>query len=333
LLFFNPFQKKMIAASALLQWYKQFQRPLPWRQTTDPYAVWLSEIILQQTRVDQGTAYWYRFLQTFPTVHHLAQATEEEVLKTWQGLGYYARARNLHRAAQIISAQNHFPTDYDSWKALPGIGPYTAAALASILHHQPTPVVDGNVIRVTGRYFGLNDPPAPPYPAYLAAAQQLLDSNHPGNSNQALMELGATVCTPQQPRCTDCPLSTSCFAFRNGVVDQFPKPKKPIAVQKLTLPMTLVLHNGRVAVQQRTAGFWRGLYQFPEPANLPASPPALELPHVLTHRKLTLAFYPGLEPAGTVAWQPLGLVEGLPWPQPLAHHMHRLLSLATERNP
>lgn len=323
----------MILPSALLAWYHQHKRALPWRQTTDPYPVWLSEIILQQTRVDQGTAYWHRFLQAFPTVHQLAQASEAEVLKVWQGLGYYSRARNLHRAAKAISAQGSFPTDYDSWKALPGVGPYTAAALASILHRQPTPVVDGNVIRVTGRLFAIEAPPDAHPTAYLEAARTLLDPADPGASNQAMMELGATVCTPKGPQCTACPLQSACVAYRTNTTDQYPKPKRPPKVQHLTLPMALVIDRGQVAVHLRNAGFWRGLYQFPTPAHVPATPPALELAHILTHRKLTLHFYPGAEPAEPVTWQPLAAVEELPWPQPLARNMAHLLALATGRNP
>ena len=203
---------------ALIRWYRRNRRDLPWRRTNDPYAIWISEVMLQQTTVPTIAPRWQRFLHRFPTVGALAQAPEREVLAEWAGLGYYARARNLCRAAKRIVSAGAFPRTAVEWRALPGVGPYTAAAIASICFGEPAAVVDGNVARVLSRLEALRlDPRSPAGSRRLrSAAQALLDHGAPGEFNQALMELGATVCTPRAPRCPDCPLGASCRARTAG---------------------------------------------------------------------------------------------------------------------
>ena len=200
------------------QWYNKHKRDLPWRQTTNPYYIWLSEIILQQTRVEQGRAYYERFVQTFPTVQDLASASEEAVLLLWQGLGYYSRARNLHKAAQQIAALGSFPSDYKSILSLPGVGPYTAAAIASFAFGQPYAVLDGNVFRVLSRYFGIETPidSTEGKKEFTTLANEFLDQKHPSLYNQAIMDFGAVVCKPSGVDCAACPLCDSCLAYEQS---------------------------------------------------------------------------------------------------------------------
>jgi A/G-specific adenine glycosylase len=214
----------------LARWYRAHARDLPWRATRDPYAIWLSEVMAQQTTLEVVVPRWERFRARFPTVEALARAKERDVLAEWSGLGYYARARNLHRAAKAVAAAGRFPGTLEAWRALPGVGAYTAAAVASIAYGVPEPVVDGNVVRVLCRLRALRlDPKAPATLARIRAlARPLVPTRNPGDFNQALMELGALVCTPRAPRCSACPLRTLCRAAASGTPEAFPRaPRRP----------------------------------------------------------------------------------------------------------
>ena len=217
----------------ILDWFRQNGRELPWRETNDPYAIWLSEIILQQTQVKQGWAYWERFMRRWPTVEALAAATEDEVLREWQGLGYYSRARNLHFAARQIKALGHFPDTLEDIKRLKGVGDYTAAAIGSIAFGLPAAVVDGNVYRVLARHYGIKTPinTTEGKKEFTALAQQLLPPSEASAFNQAMMDFGATVCTPKGASCEICPLAESCEALRTGQVEKLPVKLKTLKVK------------------------------------------------------------------------------------------------------
>ena len=223
--------------SILLAWFRDFGRELPWRGTKDAYAIWLSEIILQQTRIQQGEAYWHRFMQRFPTVEMLAEASEDEVLRLWQGLGYYSRARNLHAAARQIVAAGAFPQTLEGIRALKGVGDYTAAAIASIAFGIDAAAVDGNVYRVLARHFGIATPinSTEGKREFAALAQTLLPHGQAGTFNQALMDFGAIQCTPLSPHCTVCPLAETCVALRSGQVETLPVKLQKTKVQERRL--------------------------------------------------------------------------------------------------
>lgn len=252
-----------------MKWYDEHARDLPWRQTKNPYAVWLSEIILQQTRVDQGTPYFHRFIEQFPTVIHLANASEDQVLKLWQGLGYYSRARNLHKTAQIIRDQHNgnFPQTAKALRAFPGIGPYTSAAIASICFDEAVAVVDGNVHRVISRLFeteGLINHPNG-YQQFQDVAHELMPPHRPGDFNQAMMELGARICTPQQPKCISCPLQCDCLSRGNNTIHRFPtaslKPAKKVRYFNFLIIRPKPHH---LLIERRTSrDIWKNLHQFP----------------------------------------------------------------------
>ncbi|MBL7964428.1 MAG: A/G-specific adenine glycosylase [Flavobacteriales bacterium] len=255
-------------AQALAPWYAANRRSLPWRSTRDPYLIWLSEVILQQTRVDQGLAYYNRFALKYPTVHHLAAATEDEVLKDWQGLGYYSRARNMRATAQRIVSEYRgvFPEDHNGLRHLKGIGPYTAAAIASIAFNEPVAVVDGNVFRVLARCFGIREPIDRPAGKRLVAdlASRLLDRKHPGEHNQAVMELGALVCTPKRPQCNACPVRSRCLAYEEGVVEQLPLKVGRTKVRERHFNYLLPHGVSALWLVKRAAGdIWQGLYTPP----------------------------------------------------------------------
>ena len=213
-------------APLLLEWYALRGRDLPWRRTRDPYCIWLSEVILQQTRVAQGKDYYLRFVQRWPEAGALAAATEDEVLKMWQGLGYYSRARHLHAAARTVAERfgGEFPKDYAAVRALPGVGNYTAAAICSIAYDLPCAVLDGNVFRVLSRLFDVELPidTAAGRKEFAELAQSQLDTRQPGRYNQAIMDFGALQCTPAQPRCEECPLAEQCMARAAGTVAERP---------------------------------------------------------------------------------------------------------------
>ncbi len=270
-------------ALTLLKWFREYGRDLPWRQTHDPYAIWLSEIILQQTQVKQGWDYWERFMRRWPTVEALAAATEDEVLREWQGLGYYSRARNLHYAAKQIVALGHFPDTLEEIRKLKGVGDYTAAAIGSIAFGLPAAVVDGNVYRVLARHFGIDTPinTTEGKKMFQQLAQSLLPIDNsqfsilnsqlspssfllPPSSeyNQAIMDFGAIKCTPQSPRCMDCPLMESCIAFREGRVGELPVKQKTLKVRERHLVYIYIRCNGETAIHRRGSGdIWQGLYE------------------------------------------------------------------------
>ena len=252
---------------SLLAWFAVHRRPTPWRDNPDPYRVWVAEVMLQQTQTATVVPYYERFLARFPTVQALADAPLEEVLRYWEGLGYYARARNLHRAAQqIVQSGGQLPATVDRLLKLPGIGAYTAGAIASIAFGQPTPVVDGNVTRVLARLLWLKGD------LKTHAAQkrlwqlgaQLVDTQQPGAFNQALMELGSTVCLPAQPRCTACPVSHLCAAYQRGQPTAVPEPSRRATTQARLDVSAIVVCNGKYLLAQRVpTGVWGGLWEFP----------------------------------------------------------------------
>ena len=298
--------------STLLKWFKENGRELPWRETKDPYAIWLSEIILQQTQVKQGWAYWERFMRRWPTVDDLARASEDEVLREWQGLGYYSRARNLHAAAKQIVTLGHFPDTLEHIRALKGVGDYTAAAIGSIAFGLPAAVVDGNVYRVLARYFGIETPinTTEGKKTFAALAQSLLpdqsSTSHPSSLtseyNQAIMDFGAIQCTPQSPKCIICPLQDSCEALRTGRVDLLPVKRKTLKVRERYLIYIYIRCQGCTAIHRRGKGdIWQGLW---EPLCLEERGERLEVremseariivkgvKHVLTHQVIMTDFY------------------------------------------
>lgn len=255
--------------SELLRWFDAHRREMPWRQTKDPYSIWLSEIMLQQTRVDQAMPYYLRFMERFPTVHDLAAADQHDVLMLWEGLGYYSRGRNLHKAAKKVAFElgGAFPADYQGLLTLPGIGPYTAAAVASIVYGQPHAVVDGNVIRVISRLIGLTDDvrKASSLQAIKDAAQELIDPQNPGDFNQALMELGSLVCTPRNPACSSCPWSVQCQAYRTVQTDVIPYKAKKAPVPHHHIAIGIVEDGqGRLLISRRREdAMLGGLWEFP----------------------------------------------------------------------
>ena len=254
----------MSFTTTILQWFKENGRTLPWRETRDPYAIWLSEIILQQTRIEQGRPYWERFMKRWPTVEALAHASEDEVLREWQGLGYYSRARNLHTAAKQILACGAFPTTIEGIKALKGVGDYTAAAIGSIAFGLPAAVVDGNVYRVLARHYGITTPinTTEGKKEFTALAQELLPPQQASAFNQAMMDFGAIQCTPQNPLCQQCPLIESCVAFREGRINELPVKQRTLKVKERQLTYIYIRCNGYTAIHRRPAGdIWQGLYE------------------------------------------------------------------------
>jgi len=257
----------------LLAWYRENQRDLPWRRTRDPYRIWISEIMLQQTRVAAAIAYYQRFLDRFPGIQELAAAPEQDLLTAWAGLGYYARARNLQKAAKKIAELGAFPRDYESIRALPGVGDYTAAAIASIAFGLPHAALDGNAIRVLSRLTAERGNVASSVVGkrLRAVADRLIDPTQPGQFNQAWMELGAIVCLPREPRCSICPLKSQCAAHRLGCQRELPVKgvrASPMEIEKQILVIrraASILLWQRATESRRLAGFW----ELPEPAQLP----------------------------------------------------------------
>ena len=248
----------------LLNWYAVHKRVLPWRDIKDPYKIWISEIILQQTRVAQGYDYFVRFIEKFPDVKTLAAASEDDVLKLWQGLGYYSRARNLHAAAK--SMHGVFPTTYEGVRALKGVGDYTAAAICSFAYDMPYAVVDGNVYRVLARLFGIDTPIDSPAAKkqFTQLAQQLLDPTHPGDYNQAIMDFGATQCTPQAPQCAGCPMADFCEARKKGLQDKLPVKAQKTKISTRYFHYIYVSQGKFTWLHKRGAGdVWQNLYEVP----------------------------------------------------------------------
>lgn len=254
--------------SRLYLWYSVHKRDLPWRNTTDPYLIWLSEVILQQTRIDQGMQYFLRFADEFPTIKDLANASEDRVLKLWQGLGYYSRARNLHFTAKYISEhyKGIFPATYHEILSLKGVGEYTAAAIASISLNQEHAVVDGNVYRLISRYFGIEDPIDSTQGKKLFAeiARSLIRGADPGFHNQAMMEFGALQCVPRNPDCVTCPLKEKCIAFSQGNVDKLPFKKNSVKQRTRYFNYLVLISGHSLWLRKRINNdIWRNLYEFP----------------------------------------------------------------------
>lgn len=256
-------------SNILIRWYLENKRDLPWRKTDNPYVIWLSEIMLQQTRVAQGMPYFHSFTTNFPTVFDLAAANEEQVLKLWQGLGYYSRARNLHKTAQYIASElsGKFPDNYNDLLKLKGVGEYTAAAIASFSYSEPVPVVDGNVFRVLSRYFDVETDIASvsAKKEFAALAFELMPKDSPAMFNQAIMEFGALQCVPKSPNCGICVFNESCAALQKKKVDQLPVKSKKLKVRNRFFNYLIVSDEKKhTIIQKRTAkGIWHNLYEFP----------------------------------------------------------------------
>jgi A/G-specific adenine glycosylase len=262
----NKLQNSPFTA-AVLSWYNRNKRDLPWRQTQDPYLIWLSEIILQQTRVVQGLPYYNRFVERYPDVSSLARASEAEVLRLWQGLGYYSRARNLHKCANIIVDEHEgkFPETMALLLALPGIGRYTAAAIASLAYHEVVPVVDGNVYRVLARYFGVEIDIASSraFSSFYELSKLLISENDPGGYNQAVMEFGALFCTPKQPDCEHCVLQEGCVALANSQQKVLPVKVRRVKSRARYFNYFIIFKEDKILMHQRTGkDIWQGLYEF-----------------------------------------------------------------------
>lgn len=308
----NQEDGQVFFAASVRKWYLKNKRNLPWRQTSDPYHIWLSEVILQQTRVQQGLPYYQKFIEAFPTVNHLAAANTQKILRLWQGLGYYTRARNLHACARLVVKQfdGHFPQQYEQLIKLPGIGPYTAAAIASIAYHQAVAVVDGNVYRVLARFFGIETPihSTAGKKQFHQLANALIDPKHPGDYNQAVMELGALICTPKNPQCGECPVQQRCMAYLGKTWNKLPVKKPKTAVHSRYLYYLVFRDGKKIYLKKRTSrDIWQGLYDFycietnkPQPVNrllknLGIEKSAIQqisplYSHQLTHRKIVARF-------------------------------------------
>lgn len=303
----------------LLQWYVPGSRPMPWKQERDPYLIWLSEIILQQTRVEQGTPYFDRFKKAFPTVADLANAPEDQVMKLWQGLGYYSRARNLHAAAKYITNDlgGKFPASYDNLLNIKGVGPYTAAAIASFAYNLPHAVVDGNVYRVLSRYLGIETPTdsTDGKKLFHQLAHEALPSGRSADFNQAIMDFGATVCKPALPNCSTCPMQQDCYALRHNLVSTLPIKQGKVKVKERYFNYLVIKYQGDIYLKKRTEkDIWRNLYDMPliesdkllsknsikqheywqqhiaplKPSNITALGPFTQK---LTHRKINARFF------------------------------------------
>lgn len=353
-------------AETLLQWYHQHKRDLPWRATADPYRIWLSEVILQQTRVQQGLPYYQRFVATFPTVADLAAADESEILRLWQGLGYYSRARNMHYAAQQVMHEmdGQFPTRYAALIRLKGVGSYTAAAIASFSSGEPVAVLDGNVFRVLARLFAVEEDilSTQGKKTFQALADELIPTQNAGDYNQAMMEFGATHCKPANPDCMFCPFAQVCQGRAKGWVARLPIKVKKVKVKKRYLHY-LVIHQGDALIMKlrEGKGIWQGLYDFPmiEGEKEHYAPEALrskisetfgwnqpsvaeewvEKVHLLTHQRLLVRFYEvylqtgqslNLRPETTrLDAYPSAKVKALPKPQLIVNYLAEKFAIYT----
>jgi A/G-specific adenine glycosylase len=359
----TPVPANSFLASALLSWYPRHRRDLPWRHTRNPYAIWLSEVILQQTRVAQGLPYYLDFLTSYPTVHDLAAAPEQEVLRHWQGLGYYSRARNMHHTAQQVVGEfgGQFPGTYAGLRQLKGVGPYTAAAIASFAFDEAVAVLDGNVFRVLARVFGLHSDIAAPSSRkeFQALADQHLPPAHAAEFNQAIMEFGALQCTPVKPDCLFCPLQSQCWAFQHGQVALLPVKSKAKASRTRYFHYLVLRHGEQLYLKERLAGdIWQGLYDFAltetDSADLPAAEvlrhvaalggqldtsrvaedrPTPTLRHVLSHQKLEARFHAVAlaAPLPETALRDIGLraysaaeIENLPKPVLISNYLAKV---------
>ncbi len=294
----------------ITDWYRQNKRALPWRLTKDPYSIWLSEIILQQTRVDQGTAYYYKFIENYPSVLDLAKADEQEVLNLWQGLGYYSRARNLHSAAKYIANElnGQFPNNFKEVLKLKGVGEYTAAAIASFSFKEPVAVVDGNVYRVLSRVFNIDTPidSTEGKKQFAQLAQELISTSNPDTHNQAIMEFGALHCTPANPKCESCPLIEMCISYEKDTIQSRPVKSKKTKVRDRYFHYLLFEDQDHFFIAQRTKkDIWQNMFEFPMietetnqelkdfrpyTHSLPTFISS-EIIHILSHQKIHTFFY------------------------------------------
>lgn len=252
----------------VIEWYSVHKRDLPWRNTTDPYIIWLSEVILQQTRVDQGLPYFHRFAETYPKVSDFAAASEDEILHMWQGLGYYSRGRNMHHTAQMVMEDHagYFPKTYDELIKLKGIGEYTAAAISSFAANEVKAVVDGNVFRILARYFGIDEPinSSRAKKAFTTLANDVIDKANPALSNQAVMEFGSLQCRPKNPLCQTCPLQIGCHAFQNNLVEKLPFKLKKAAVRNRYFNYIVIVKDEKILMNKRGPNdIWQNLYELP----------------------------------------------------------------------
>jgi A/G-specific adenine glycosylase len=325
----------------LINWYTQNKRELPWRSTKNPYFIWLSEIILQQTRVEQGLNYFLKFIEEFPTINYLSEATQDQILKLWQGLGYYSRARNMHQTAKII-VSNHggvFPAHSIDLLKLKGIGPYTAAAIASFAFNEPIAVLDGNVFRVLSRLFEEKTPinSTKGKKIFTKLAQEFLNLNFPALHNQAIMELGALICKPQNPDCQNCPLIQSCLAFKNQTFKSLPVKEKKLKVKSRYIYYLFFVYNEKTLLRKRLSGdIWEGLYDLPNfESEIPLNEIVIrknmldfasnaikiqkiyDLKHQLTHRTIFAEFYKielndQIQPIQDSFWVDLEMLKSFP---------------------
>lgn len=297
----------------LIKWYRINKRDLPWRNTKDPYLIWLSEIILQQTRVDQGMPYYFRFAEHFPDVKSFAEATEDQILHFWQGLGYYSRGRNMLKTARKVMEEHNgvFPSNYKQLIKLVGIGEYTAAAISSFAANEPKAVVDGNVYRLLSRFFGIDTPINTTLgkKQFQDLADSLLNRNNAGENNQAIIEFGALQCKPKNPACDNCPLNTSCYAFQHNSVATLPVKNKTLKVKERHFYYFVVIQDDKILVKRRDeSDIWAGLHDFPMiessipmdflqlsqtaeysqliPKHAKANMVSAPIKHILTHQKL-----------------------------------------------
>lgn len=322
--------KTMQIGPPLLGWYDQHRRSLPWRGSREPYVIWISEIIFQQTRIGQGTSYFLRFIGRFPDILSLARAEEDEVLRLWQGLGYYSRARNLMVTARKIREEYNgkFPSDFKLISALKGIGDYTASCITSICFGLPHAAVDGNVYRVLSRLYA--DSTAINSGAgkkrFKELAQSLITPERPGDFNEAMMDLGAMVCTPRSPNCNECPLSGLCKANASGCQSYFPVKKVARDRSRRLMEYVLVQSGEKILVRKRTgSGIWKGLYELPSPVSGTSGLPEISrIIHPLSHADLDIRFYNAVEAGTDIAadpdliWIGIDEISSYPFPKPLA---------------
>ena len=289
----------------LIKWFDNHGRSLPWRRTKDPYAIWLSEIILQQTRIDQGLKYWENFLREFPDVKSLSMAKESEILALWSGLGYYSRARNIYKAAHILVSkyESQFPKTSSELLKIPGIGPYTAAAISSICFGEVTPALDGNAFRVYSRLFAMSSPieKRSTIKDIWTLALPLISNKSPGDSNQAIMDIGSTICKPKNPNCPECPLEENCISRRSGIQHEFPVKLKSIKIKEIEKFYVILKRGEKYGLIRRPkSGIWGGLWTplelIPEDWELAKTNKNIDesnikyLKHLLSHRKMNLYF-------------------------------------------
>ncbi len=291
----------------LAAWYVENKRALPWRGSRDPYVIWLSEVIMQQTRIEQGTPYFLKFLKQFPDVHQLAKADQDSVLKAWEGLGYYSRARNMHKAAKMVSEEMNgtFPSDQKGLLTLPGVGKYIASAIASICYDEPTPVVDGNVYRFLSRLLliGTEINSTKAYNEFSAIGSQLLKGHEPGLINQAMMEYGARVCTYKKPSCDTCIYSDVCGALKTNRIDSLPVKRKKKASVNRYINYHVILHEEHTYINKRGEGdVWQGLHEFYGVEQALAEEPLMDMKkrtllavrdakHILSHQNIYARFF------------------------------------------